>query len=165
MMEIHHLANRDPHLHFALLTDFRDAPEETLPGDQRCLERARAGIEMLNRKYLPPDQTSFSCFTARAAGTPGKACGWVTNASGESSWSSTPCCAAGARDCFSEIVGETAILPLIKYVITLDTDTQLPRDAARQLVGTMAHPLNRPVFDPRAGLSSKATASCNRAWA
>ena len=35
-LEIHHLANRDAHLHFALLTDFRDAPEEILPGDERC---------------------------------------------------------------------------------------------------------------------------------
>ena len=58
----------------------------------------------------------------------------------------------GCAECFSEIVGETAILPAIKYVITLDTDTQLPRDAARQLVGTMAHPLNRPQFDPARGI-------------
>src|ERR1035441_4276838 len=53
---------------------------------------------------------------------------------------------------FSEIVGDTTILPLIQYVITLDTDTQLPREAARQLVGTMAHPLNRPVFDDARGI-------------
>ncbi|MDI1250793.1 MAG: glucoamylase family protein, partial [Lacunisphaera sp.] len=44
------------------------------------------------------------------------------------------------------------VLPAIRYVITLDTDTQLPRDAARQLVGTMAHPLNRPVFDAGRGV-------------
>jgi hypothetical protein len=53
----------------------------------------------------------------------------------------------GSRECFSEIVGETSILPAIKYVITLDTDTQLPRDSAWQFVGAMAHPLNRPRFD------------------
>lgn len=58
----------------------------------------------------------------------------------------------GARECFSKIVGNTAVLPSVKYVITLDTDTQLPRDAARQLVGTIAHPLNRPVFDAVRGI-------------
>src|SRR6185436_8868180 len=58
----------------------------------------------------------------------------------------------GPREAFSTIVGDTALLPEIKYVITLDTDTQLPRDAARQLVGTMAHPLNRPQFDPKRGI-------------
>ena len=44
-----------------------------------------------------------------------------------------------------------SLLRIVKYVITLDTDTQLPRDAARKLVGTMAHPLNRPVFDAPTG--------------
>ena len=50
-------------------------------------------------------------------------------------------------DLFSTIVGDTTLLRNIKYVITLDTDTKLPRDAAWQLVGTMAHPLNQPRFD------------------
>src|SRR5512146_1959254 len=58
----------------------------------------------------------------------------------------------GSSECFSQIVGDTSILPSIKFVITLDTDTQLSRDAARQLVGTMAHPLNRPQFDPVKGV-------------
>ena len=53
----------------------------------------------------------------------------------------------GARDCFSKIVGATELLSNVKYVITLDTDTQLPRDAAEKFIGTMAHPLNRPRFD------------------
>ena len=50
---------------------------------------------------------------------------------------------------FAQVVGDTTRLTEVRYVITLDTDTQLPRDAARQMVGTMAHLLNRPVFDPK----------------
>ena len=51
-----------------------------------------------------------------------------------------------------------------KYVITLDTDTQLPRDSARQFVGAMAHPLNRAaVRRSRRSGSAKGTASCSRA--
>ena len=53
----------------------------------------------------------------------------------------------GGQDCFSLIVGATDVLSSVKYVITLDTDTQLPRDSARQFVGAMAHPLNRAHFD------------------
>ena len=53
----------------------------------------------------------------------------------------------GNRDGFSLIVGDTSVLTGVRYVITLDTDTQLPRDAARQFVGAMAHPLNRPRYD------------------
>src|SRR5208282_5624230 len=45
-------------------------------------------------------------------------------------------------------VGDLSVLPQIRYVITLDADTQLPRDAAHRLVGTFAHPLNRAVIDP-----------------
>jgi len=39
--------------------------------------------------------------------------------------------------------------PDVRYVITLDSDTRLPRGAVNRLVGTMAHPLNRPRFDPK----------------
>ena len=53
----------------------------------------------------------------------------------------------GAKGRFAEVVGDVAILQSVRYVITLDTDTQLPRDAARLMVGTLAHRLNRPVFD------------------
>ena len=53
----------------------------------------------------------------------------------------------GARDKFSLVVGDTCGLQNIRYVITLDTDTQLPRDSARQFIATMAHPLNQPQLD------------------
>ena len=53
----------------------------------------------------------------------------------------------GGNDRFSLVIGETAVLSNVKYVITLDTDTQLPRDSARQFIGVMAHPLNRARFD------------------
>ena len=57
----------------------------------------------------------------------------------------------GAQTAFSVLVGDASILGSIRYVITLDTDTQLPRDAARTLIGNLAHPLNRPVFDAARG--------------
>ncbi|MGH6608685.1 MAG: glucoamylase family protein, partial [Burkholderiaceae bacterium] len=61
-----------------------------------------------------------------------------------------------ARDRFSLIVGDTRVLSQVKYVITLDTDTQLPRDSAREMVGTMMHPLNRPQFDRHIGQRKRA---------
>ncbi len=59
------------------------------------------------------------------------------------------CLRGGARERFSLVVGDTAVLASVKYVITLDTDTLLPRDSARQFVAAMAHPLNRARFDAR----------------
>ena len=49
---------------------------------------------------------------------------------------------------FSLIVGDPDILTNIKYVITLDSDTQLPRESVWKFIGTMAHPLNHPIYDP-----------------
>jgi len=151
-LEIHHLANRDEHLHFALLTDFRDAPTEVLPGDEILLQRARAGIELLNRKYGSNGQNLFFLLHRPRRWNAGENLWMGYERKRGKLMEFNALLRGGARDCFSEIVGATAILPEIKYVITLDTDTQLPREAARQLVGTMAHPLNRPVFDDARGI-------------
>jgi cellobiose phosphorylase len=151
-LEIHHLANRDDHLHFALLTDFRDAPAEILPGDEILLQRARVGIELLNRKYVSNGQNLFFLLHRPRRWNAGENLWMGYERKRGKLMEFNALLRGGARDCFSEIVGETAILPEIKYVITLDTDTQLPREAARQLVGTMAHPLNRPVFDDARGI-------------
>jgi cellobiose phosphorylase len=151
-LEIHHLANRDQRLHFALLTDFRDAPEEHLPGDQALLLRARAGVEMLNEKYPSKNPTRFFLFHRPRRWNAGEGMWMGYERKRGKLTEFNALLRGGSAACFSDIVGETAILPSIKYVITLDTDTQLPREAARQLVGTMAHPLNRPVFDTTRGI-------------
>ena len=54
----------------------------------------------------------------------------------------------GKYDCFPIKAGDLSILPGVRYVITLDSDTELPRESAHRLIGTMAHPLNRAVIDP-----------------
>jgi cyclic beta-1,2-glucan glucanotransferase len=151
-LEIHHLANRDPHLHFALLTDYRDASEEVLPGDQALLERARVGVEMLNRKYLSAEQDLFFLLHRPRRWNVGEGLWMGYERKRGKLTEFNALLRGGDGRCFSKIIGNTAILPLIKYVITLDTDTQLPRDAARRLVGTMAHPLNRPEFDAARGI-------------
>ncbi|HEX7577704.1 MAG TPA: cyclic beta 1-2 glucan synthetase, partial [Verrucomicrobiae bacterium] len=151
-LEIHHLANRDHHLHFALLTDFRDAPAEILPGDEALVQRARAGIELLNRKYLSNGKDLFFLFHRPRRWNAGERLWMGYERKRGKLMEFNALLRGGPRECFSKIVGETTILPNIKYVITLDTDTQLPRDAARQLVGTMAHPLNRPGFDAGRGI-------------
>jgi cellobiose phosphorylase len=151
-LEIHHLANPDACLHFALLTDFRDAPEEVLAGDHEMVQRARAGIETLNKKYASDGKSRFFLLHRPRRWNPGEG-SWIGYERKRGKLMEFNALLRGAyRERFSEIVGDTAIFPSIRYVITLDTDTQLPRDAARQLVGTMAHPLNRPVFDAARGI-------------
>ncbi|MBI2425936.1 MAG: cyclic beta 1-2 glucan synthetase [Candidatus Hydrogenedentes bacterium] len=146
-LEIHYAANRDPHLHFALLTDLRDAPQEVMPEDEAQIQQVREGIESLNRKYLHDRADIFFLFhrPRRWNAVDGV---WMGHERKRGKLEDFNGLLRGeSTDAFSETVGELSLLPQIKYVITLDTDTQLPRDAARDLTGAMAHPLNRPVLD------------------
>ena len=151
-LEIHHLANRDAQLYFALLTDFRDAPQEVMPEDDALLQRAKEGIKALNRKYSPGQPGAFFLFHRPRRWNPGEGV-WMGYERKRGKLAEfNVLLRDGAKEAFAERVGDLSVLPAVKYVITLDTDTQLPRDVARQLVATMAHPLNRPVIDPVRGV-------------
>ena len=151
-LEIHYLANRDRNLYFALLTDFQDGPEAIRPADARLVAQVRAGVVMLNAKYQSDRPGIFFLFhrPRRWNQVEGLWMGYERKRGKLTEFNAM--LRGGSSDCFSELVGDPSILPAIKFVITLDTDTQLPRDAARQLAGTMAHPLNRPLFDPAKGV-------------
>lgn len=150
-LEVRFLANRDTQLYFALLSDFADAMSETLDTDQALLLRATQGIQALNAKYAEKSSRFFLFHRARRWNAQeGKWLGYERKRGklgdlnaylrGETNN------AFGPR--FSQIVGDTTVLTDIRYVITLDSDTQLPRDAAREFIGAMAHPLNRAQLDP-----------------
>ena len=151
-LEIHYLANRDMHLYFALLTDFRDALVESLTEDRALVQRVRAGVERLNGKYISTGQKLFFLFHRPRRWNAGEGV-WMGYERKRGKLMEFNSFLRGkCRECFSDVVGDAAILSSIKYVITLDTDTQLQRDAARQLVGTLSHPLNRPQFNPVSGI-------------
>ena len=163
-LEVRFLANRDPHLHFGLLTDFPDAPEESLPEDEPLLRLAEARINELNRAYGSEEPSGTEGGNAndgdrsangsvfylfhRPRRWNAQARIWMGHERKRGKLDDLNSLLRGGHpDGFSLIVGATAILSQVKYVITLDTDTQLPRDAARQFVGAMAHPLNAARFD------------------
>jgi cellobiose phosphorylase len=147
-LEIRYLGNRDPNLFFALLTDFRDAPEPAQPDDADLLRLARDGIQSLNARYSPEGATVFYLFHRRRVWNPHERLWMGYERKRGKLEQFNALLRGGPRDPFSEIIGDLALLPTIQYVLTLDTDTGLARDAARKLIGTMAHPLNRPRFDP-----------------
>ncbi|MBL3556629.1 cyclic beta 1-2 glucan synthetase [Marinobacter sp. JB05H06] len=150
-LEIRYLGNRDPNLNFALLTDFPDAPEQTLPQDAALLAYARAAVEALNETYRDDRPCIFYLFHRPRVWNPFERV-WMGYERKRGKLEQFNALLRGGADtAFSEIVGDQAILASIQYVITLDTDTQLPRDAAHTLVGNLAHPLNRPVYDDTRG--------------
>ncbi|MBS1138642.1 MAG: putative carbohydrate binding:Glycosyltransferase 36:Glycosyltransferase 36 associated [Proteobacteria bacterium] len=150
-LEVRFLANRDPSLHFALLSDFLDAGQETLPEDAALTQLAGERIAALNAKYRTQDESDaadiFFLFHRPRRWNPEEQV-WMGYERKRGKLADLNALLLnGTRDSFSLIAGDTAALLGTRYVITLDTDTQLPRDAALQFVGTMAHPLNRPCFD------------------
>ena len=150
-LEIRYLGNRDPNLFFALLTDFSDAPERTLPGDDALLEYARAGILALNETYREDRPCVFYLLHRSRLWNPHEQV-WMGYERKRGKLEQFNALLRGeAQTAFSTIVGDASIFATIKYVITLDTDTQLPRDVARTLIGNLAHPLNRPVYDAAKG--------------
>jgi cyclic beta-1,2-glucan glucanotransferase len=147
-LEVHFLANRDDQLYFGLLGDYADSSLEDAPDDQRLLESAIAGIEELNARYREGEATRFHLFHRRRKWNPveGKWMGWERKRGKVHEFNRL---LRGATDTsYVVATADPALLSSVRYVITLDSDTQLPRDSARRLIGTALHPLNQPQLDP-----------------
>jgi cyclic beta-1,2-glucan synthetase len=151
-LEVHYLANQDEQIYFALLGDFADAPAEEMPSDALLLDAAMAGIELLNERYSRDGQAArFYLFHRKRVWneSEGKWLGWERKRGKLQEFNRM---LRGARETsFIVATANQEFLKQVRFVITLDSDTQLPRDAARKLVGISTHPLNRPRFDVSAG--------------
>src|SRR5690606_32555433 len=140
---------------FGLLTDLLDARQQTLAEDGALVERARLAIEALNRKYgegrPKADGDIFFLFHRPRRWNPKEGV-WMGHERKRGKLAELNALLRGIPAApgagFACVVGDTAALSGVKFVITLATDTQWPRVAARALVAAMAHPLNRPSHDP-----------------
>jgi len=149
VMEVRFLANRDENLYFGLLTDFADSDTETLPEDQQLLELAEKRIEDLKNKYEDGKRDIFFLFhRPRQWNTKDKI--WMGYERKRGKLGELNSLLRGnSKDRFSCVVGNLAVLRNVKYIITLDSDTQLPRGAGWKMVATMAHPLNHAVYNEK----------------
>jgi cyclic beta-1,2-glucan synthetase len=173
-LELHYLRNPEPGLLFALLTDFRDADDESLPEDEGLVEHAMAKIEALNRKYASPSSTNepgenlddghqggakrFYFLHRKRLWNPSerKWIGWERK---RGKLHELNLLLRGGKNLsfttFTDGINDkrvtSGVLQHVCFVITLDADTILPSGAACRLAGTLAHPLNRAVFDRSTG--------------
>ena len=151
-LEIHYLASPEGELHFALLSDWADAASETVEGDDALVQAASAGIARLNLRHGPAaGGERFLLLHRRRVWNEGQRC-WIGWERKRGKLHELNRLLRGASDTtFSGSAGRSPAVPAgVRYVITLDADTRMPRETARRLVGKMAHPLNRPRFDPGA---------------
>ena len=150
-IERHRLSNPDPNLEFVLLTGFPEADVSRRPEDATALDRAVRGIAELNRQHDPNHSGRFHLLhrERRFNSVEGRWMGWERK--------------RGKLDEFNRLLlreevqsyetreGDASRFDGIRYVITLDSDTDLPQGAAARLIGTLAHPLNRAETDPASG--------------
>jgi hypothetical protein len=147
-LESRWLANTDPHLHFGLLTDLPDSVTQPQSEDRNELvDLAVRLTDELNAKYAHEGGGSFlllhrhRIFNSRQ----GAWMGWERKRGKLLDLNKL---LSGEFDSFPVKAGPTHLLREIRYVITLDSDTQLPRSTAARMIGTMAHPLNQAIVDP-----------------
>ncbi|MGV8856320.1 MAG: GH36-type glycosyl hydrolase domain-containing protein [Devosia sp.] len=148
-LEVHHLSGAGGDISFALLIDGLDADTETLEGDAELLDIGRGAIATLNDRHGPGTAGDrFFILNRRRRYNAGEGV-WMGWERKRGKLVELNRLLRGARDTsFSTQAGGTPqVPPDVRYVITLDADTRLPRDAAARLVGKMAHPLNSPSLD------------------
>jgi len=151
-LEVHYLANSEGHLHFALLSDWRDADQEHMPGDDALLATLIGAIARLNEKYEGPrgGGKRFLLLHRRRLWNEGESkwIGWERKRGKLHELNRLLRGATGTT--FISIDGQPPTVPHgVRYVITLDADTRLPKGAAYRLIGAIAHPFNQPRLDPR----------------
>jgi len=143
-LELRYLANRDEGLAFALLSDFADADEAELAGDAAILDAAVEAIRALNRHH---PKARFLLLHRARTWNDSEQCWMGRERKRGKLGDLNALLRNGDTAAFACLFGERTALDGVRYVITLDADTHLPSDAARRLVETMAHPLNRPQLD------------------
>jgi cellobiose phosphorylase len=159
-LEVQYLANRDPQIRFALLSDLLDSPTQHAAGDEAIVEAAVVGIRALNAAYgnrdrdggdaTPNDSPFYLLHRPRRWNAADDVwMGWERKRGKLVEFNEFVRGSAG--DAFEVAEGDLPWLRGVRFVITLDADTVLPRSGAAALIGTIAHPLNRAEYDPVLG--------------
>jgi len=177
-LEIAYLANNDPSIGFAILGDLRGGDDGHAPGDKTIIETARHGIATLNARYGKDGTGPFHAFIRgrRYNEVEDSWMGWERKRGALTEFARL--LRGDTNTSFEVCEGDASFLPGVTFVLTLDSDTVLPRDGARKLVSTIAHPLNRAHYDatrrkvvrgyglvqPRVGMSLEGSERSLFAW-
>ncbi len=144
-LEVHHLSSAGGAVHYALLSDASDAATETVPEDSRLIHVAIESIAMLNARYPSEGGDRFFFLHRRRLWNPSEGVwmGWERKRGKLAELNRLLRGATGT----SYTVVSSPLPGDVRYVITLDADTRLLRGTVAQMVGKIAHPLNRARFD------------------
>ncbi|MGO9837707.1 MAG: GH36-type glycosyl hydrolase domain-containing protein [Polyangiaceae bacterium] len=148
-VELHYLSNPDPRLRFALLTDDVDA--KAMPESNALLESVAQRVASLNARHGKDGHGPFHLLHREPRWNPAEQrfMGWERKRGKLEELNRL--LRGDTRTSYTRQVGDPEGLAGIRYVITLDSDTELPMGSAHRLIGLLAHPLNRAVFDAASG--------------
>ncbi len=150
-LERNFLSNRQENLFFAMLADFSDAPSETMPNDTAIQEAAKAALQRLNDKYAAGEPRFWLLWRSRKW-NPAQQCwmAWERKRGKLEEFNALLAGDGGSEASeFDILIAKKEFFPTVRYVITIDADTEMVNLSATKLAGILAHPLNYPVIDPR----------------
>lgn len=145
-LEVRFLGNHDRNIHFAIVSDLPDS-HQPAPEDSALVALCSRLIEELNARYSPRNTGSFFHLHRHRIYNPSER-GWMGWERKRGKLQDLNQLLRGYYDSFPVKIGNLSILPKVRFVITLDSDTELPRGAAHRMIGTLAHPLNQAIVDP-----------------
>jgi len=145
-LEVRFLGNHDRNMHFALVTDLPDA-DEPAPEANPLIDLCANLIRELDERHSGQQMGSFLLLHRHRVYNPREQ-GWMGWERKRGKLLDLNKLLRAEYDSFPVKVGDLSILPKVRFVITLDSDTELPRGAAHRMVGTMDHPLNQAIIDP-----------------
>ncbi|KAA8669438.1 cyclic beta 1-2 glucan synthetase [Clostridium sp. WLY-B-L2] len=146
-LEVYYLANKEKNLYFVLLEDFKDSTEKEDYKDKIIVDTALDEIKKLNEKYGEQGKDKFY-FLSRCREYNEREKKWMGWERKRGKLMEFNALIRGDKTTSYDIVsGDIGNLYKVKYVITLDADTILPKDTAKLLIGAMAHPLNVPYLN------------------
>lgn len=145
-LEVRYLGNHDRNIHFALVSDLPDA-HQPAPEDSAMVALCSSLIAELNERYSGKNDGHFFHLHRHRVYNPRER-GWMGWERKRGKLLDLNQFLRGQYDSFPVKVGDLSILPKVRYVLTLDSDTELPRGSAHKMVGAIAHPLNQAIVDP-----------------
>ena len=145
-LEVRFLGNHDGNIHFALVTDLPDSREPAAE-DSPLVSLCADLIRELNEKYSPQGTGTFFMFHRHRVYNPREKA-WMGWERKRGKLLDLNRLLRGHYDSFPVKVGDLSLLSGIRFVITLDSDTELPRGSAHRMIGALAHPLNQAIVDP-----------------
>ncbi|QRM53548.1 glucoamylase family protein [Sinorhizobium sp. BG8] len=146
-LEVHYLANPRGEIYFSLVSDWTDSASEETAEDIDVLDYAKREIATLSARYAHDGRTRFYLLHRRRLFNPseGTWMGWERK---RGKLHELNLLLRGDGDT-SFLPGANMVPQGVQYVMTLDSDTRLMRDAVTKLVGKLYHPINRPLVDPK----------------